>query len=536
MNRLKDWSIRNKIRIPLIIIAVLIVWMATMSYRAMLAIDDEVSQFDNRYFPAISAALNADRDLYQALVAMRAYVELGPQGNAETREALNAERLENYQQAMDRGLLAIDLVAAELPANTAAQYRQQMERWLAHSDQVIAQNNVNDDEALFNAPREYLNTLGERLDELAEASAVNAAQTVRGQTTFQLIQLLVLIGLFVAMGILAPIVLVRPIDLLRERMREIAEGEGDLTARLNVHSNDELGQLAATFNQVIEKLQQSICVVKNVNVELEQAVESLRSVAHSNTGLAEQQHLTIDQVVTAVEEMHGSAMEISGNSNAGADAAGRAQTSVSSGADVSQQANERVAQLSDRLNLSSDAIKRLAEEAQRIASVIDVIRGIAEQTNLLALNAAIEAARAGEQGRGFAVVADEVRALASKTQQSTTDIRGRIENLQTGVNDAVASMERGIEVLGDTVTDVGSAAEAFSSIEQSIDQITNMSIQIAAATEEQTHVVEEINRNLQLISDYSSQSTEQARDLSGLSENLKTRTNELTEVVGRFRV
>ncbi|MHA7880569.1 MAG: methyl-accepting chemotaxis protein [Saccharospirillum sp.] len=536
MSAFRHWSYRNKIRVPLAVLAALIVWMSFQSYRAMVDVDEAVLRFENQYFPAISAALNADRDLYQSLVAMRAYVELGASGGADQRQALDAERLENYQQALDRGLLAISLLEAELPAGAENEYRQQMEAWLAHSNEVIATNDMNDDEALFNAPRDSLNVLGERADELAGTSSNEAAQVVQSQATFQKVQVVVLVGLFVAIGVIAPVVFVRPIDLLRQRMQEIAEGEGDLTARLTVNSKDELGQLAGAFNAVIEKLQQSISVVKGVNGELKGSIESLREVAYSNTRLAEDQHSTIDQVVTAVEEMHGAVREIANNSTQGADAATQAQSAVGNGAEVSQQANNRVAQLSERLNLSSEAIGRLAEEAVNIASVLDVIRGIAEQTNLLALNAAIEAARAGEQGRGFAVVADEVRALASKTQQSTEDIQRRIENLQSGVDDAVESMKQGISVLDETVTDVGSAAGAFSSIEGSIGQISDMSMQIATATEEQSHVVEEINKNLQLISEYSSQSTDQSRSLSELSESLKARSDDLTDVVGRFRV
>lgn len=536
MKSFKHWSLKNKIRLPLLVLALFIFWMSFQSYRAMTNIDAQVAAFDQQYFPAISAALNADRDLYQALVAMREYVELSDGGDRERLEALDAERLENYQQALDRGLNAIQMMGDLLDSNTASQYRSQMQTWLAHSEQVIASNNPNDDIGLFNAPRDSLNALGERLDELADEAATEASITLTAQTNFQLVQVFVLLIVFIAIGIALPLMLVRPIETLRDKMNDIAQGEGDLTARLTARSQDELGQLALAFNAVIEKLQKSISVVKDVNVHLEEGAASLREAASGNIELADEQHQTVDQVVTAVEEMHGAAREIANNSNSGADAANEAQTSVRQGTEVSQQANERVAQLSERLNRSSEAVGRLAEEAVSIASVLDVIRGIAEQTNLLALNAAIEAARAGEQGRGFAVVADEVRALASKTQQSTEDIQKRIETLQTGVDDAVGSMKSGIEVLDLTVTDVAGAAESFKSIEGAITQITDMSMQIATATEEQTHVVEEINKNLQMISDYSSRSSDQSRNLSELAENLKQRTGELSDVVGRFKV
>ena len=536
MKSFKHWSLKNKIRLPLLVLALFIFWMSFQSYRAMTQIDSQVAAFDQQYFPAISAALNADRDLYQALVAMRGYVELGASGDPATRQALNEERLENYQQALDRGLRAIEMMGDQLEPNTAAQYRSQMQAWLAHGDQVIANYDSNDNSDLFNAPRDSLNLLGERLDQLADEAASDASVTLSQQTSFQLLQVIVLVIVFVLIGITLPMMLVRPIEMLRDKMNDIAQGEGDLTARLTASSQDELGQLALAFNAVIEKLQKSISVVKEVNVHLEQGASSLREAAAGNIQLADEQHQTVDQVVTAVEEMHGAAREIANNSNSGADAANEAQHAVGQGTEVSQKANERVAQLSDRLNRSSEAVGRLAEEAVSIASVLDVIRGIAEQTNLLALNAAIEAARAGEQGRGFAVVADEVRALASKTQQSTEDIQKRIETLQAGVDETVGAMKSGIEVLESTVSDVASAADSFRSIEGAISQITDMSMQIATATEEQTHVVEEINKNLQMISDYSSRSSDQSRNLSELAENLKQRTDELSDVVGRFKV
>ncbi|WP_028670957.1 methyl-accepting chemotaxis protein [Saccharospirillum impatiens] len=536
MKSFKHWSLKNKIRLPLLVLALFIFWMSIQSYRAMNSIESEVASFDQQYFPAISAALNADRDLYQALVAMRSYVELAANSDPETLESLNTDRLDNYQQALDRGLNAIQMMGELLEPNTASRYRAQMQAWLAHSDQVIASANMQDDLALFDAPRDSLNALGERLDQLAKDAASDASETLTQQTSFQLVQVGILVVFFVVIGITLPMMLVRPIELLRDKMNDIAQGEGDLTARLTARSQDELGQLADAFNAVIEKLQKSISVVKEVNVHLEQGAASLREAASGNIQLADEQHQTVDQVVTAVEEMHGAAREIANNSNSGADAANDAQQSVGQGTKVSQKANERVAELSERLNRSSEAVGRLADEAVSIASVLDVIRGIAEQTNLLALNAAIEAARAGEQGRGFAVVADEVRALASKTQQSTEDIQKRIETLQSGVDDAVGAMKSGIEVLDKTVTDVAGAADSFSSIEGAISQITDMSMQIATATEEQTHVVEEINKNLQMISDYSSRSSDQSRNLSELAENLKHRTDELSDVVGRFKV
>ena len=536
MKFVKNWSIRNKIRVPLVLVGIFLLWMSWSSYQATASVGKQVHDFDVEFLPSISLVLNADRDLYQSLVALREIMDRRQSLSATRFEALNQERLENHQQTLDRGLEAIERMGANIAPGHAEDFVQKMDAWLQHSNALVAGQVQVENMALFEAPRTLLDNLGARVDELAGESSTMASAIVDSQTIAQLVQLAILVVIFAAAGFLAPYFLVKPIEVLRDRMRDIGQGEGDLTARLAVESKDELGQVAAAFNGVIEKLQKSITVVKQVNFHLEQSTESLREAAGNNIRMADQQHETVDQVVTAVEEMHGAAREIASNSNNGADAATEANNSVETGVRVSRESNQRVAQLSERLNRSSEAVDRLADEAVNIGTVLDVIRGIAEQTNLLALNAAIEAARAGEQGRGFAVVADEVRALASKTQQSTEDIQGRIETLQGGVDEAVDAMKSGIEMLDATVGDVASAAESFETIQGAITRITDMSMQIATATEEQTHVVEEINKNLQMISEFSSEGTEQSRGLSDLAEKLKGHTDELTSVVGSFRV
>jgi len=463
MRFVKNWSIRNKIRVPLILVGVFLLWMSWSSYQAMTSIGNKVHDFETEFLPSISLVLNGDRDLYQSLVAQRELIDRRNRLSSDEREALNQDRIDNHNQTLNRGLEAIERMSNNVEPDLAERFQQQMDAWKAHSDGLVNGTIRVENMDLFEAPRGLLDDLGALIDELAAQASTEASGVADRQIVAQLVQLVILVSIFIAAGFLAPYFLVKPIEVLRDRMRDIGQGEGDLTARLSVESKDELGQVAA-------------------------------------------------------------------------DAATEANNSVESGVRVSRESNSRVAQLSERLNRSSEAVGRLADEAVNIGTVLDVIRGIAEQTNLLALNAAIEAARAGEQGRGFAVVADEVRALASKTQQSTEDIQGRIENLQGGVDEAVVAMKGGIEMLDATVGDVASAAESFETIQGAITRITDMSMQIATATEEQTHVVEEINKNLQMISEFSSEGTEQSRGLSDLAEKLKGHTDELTSVVGNFRV
>lgn len=529
--RLRDWSLYYKIRIPLVLAALLMLVIGALSYRATTSINTQVQTFDESFLPSISAVLNADRDLYQNLVALREY--RASEGAAD--QAL-VDMEENHDQALNRGLLAIDRMQGWLEPGAADEFRDLMAAWAAHTSDLVEDPALSENLELFEAPRTFLDELGQQIDTIAGESASVAVGNTREQTTLQSIQFIALLGLFLLAGILGPIALVKPITALRDRMRDIAQGEGDLTARITVNSQDELGGVADAFNDVIAKLQKSIGTVKAVNKDIVDGASSLKDSASQNIELNDRQHETIDQVVTAVEEMHSAAKEISSNSNQGSDAATEASSSVRRGVEVSQAADKRVHDLAEQLSSSSEALTKLADDADSIGTVLDVIRGIADQTNLLALNAAIEAARAGEQGRGFAVVAEEVRALASQTQQSTEDIRQRIEQLQAGAKSAVDSMASGTAMLNETVEDVSGAADAFATIESAIERITEMSTQIATATEEQTYVVEEINKNLQSISDMSADSNRFSRDLGKLASDLKGQTDELERVVGAFQV
>jgi methyl-accepting chemotaxis protein len=203
---------------------------------------------------------------------------------------------------------------------------------------------------------------------------------------------------------------------------------------------------------------------------------------------------------------------------------------------LAQSARTQVENLAAELEKASAASTSLNEEAQNIASVLDVIRGIAEQTNLLALNAAIEAARAGEQGRGFAVVADEVRSLASKTQQSTEDIQHRIERLQSGVETTVSMMQSGVSQVESTVEDVNTVAESFQQISESISSVKDASTQIATATEEQSSVSEEINQNLTVVADMGRNDLVTAESLQNMADRLQQRVQEVHTLISGYKL
>ncbi|MDP5215071.1 methyl-accepting chemotaxis protein [Pseudoalteromonas tunicata] len=346
--------------------------------------------------------------------------------------------------------------------------------------------------------------------------------------TIMFVFLLLSVG--VAKGISAPIV------HISELLKQIAEGEADLRKRLPVESQDELGHLAQNYNVFIGQLQSLIQQVLNSCQQLLNSVEEVNQLNKSTSvELAEQRDQTM-QVATAVTQMGATIEEIAKNAVETANAAETATGKVHEGMGVVDDTIRYIQTLSGEMKVSGKVIYELAEHTESIGSILSVIRGISEQTNLLALNAAIEAARAGEQGRGFAVVADEVRSLAMRTQTSTEEIQNMIAKLQEGSKNAVGTIESGQIQVDKSVSASNKAGNALRSIDESVDTIKSMSIQMATATEQQNVVVHDINRNIVNISDVTLSTSESAIRSSESCDKLRTLTEELNQLVSRFKV
>ncbi|WP_419183366.1 methyl-accepting chemotaxis protein [Pseudomonas guariconensis] len=249
-----------------------------------------------------------------------------------------------------------------------------------------------------------------------------------------------------------------------------------------------------------------------------------------------QQFREIEQLATASQEMSATAFEVATNAARAAEAALGAEKAVSSGLDVAAGASGAMNQLSREMDASKTLIVRLISNSDQIGSVLDVIRSIADQTNLLALNAAIEAARAGEAGRGFAVVADEVRNLARRTQDSVSEIRQVIETLQTGTKDVVATIESNHSTVQKSVTQVANATQALQTISEAVSIINDMNMQIASAAEEQSAVSEEINRNVTAIKNVTEALTEQADTAAKVGDGLHKTASLQHELMSQFKV
>ncbi|WP_245537264.1 methyl-accepting chemotaxis protein [Thiocystis violascens] len=349
---------------------------------------------------------------------------------------------------------------------------------------------------------------------------------------FGLTMLLVVVSL----ALLTARSVVVPVREAAQAMLDIANGEGDLTRRLDTTGRDEVAEMAAGFNQFAGKTERMVIAVGGATGEIASASEELSAITQSSSAGMDRQRGETQQVATAVTEMSATIKEIAKNAEDAAAAAFAADGHARKGGETVNGVLAANRQLAHEVEQIAASIRRFSAESLSIGSVLDVIRGIAEQTNLLALNAAIEAARAGEQGRGFAVVADEVRILASRTQQSTSEIHRMIENLQGGAQEAVAAIHKGETITADTLEQASQAQEALEQIVQSIGTIRDMNTQIASAAEEQAVAAQEIDRSVVNISDLSEESARNSEHTAAASLELSRLSTELRMLVGQFKV
>ncbi len=317
---------------------------------------------------------------------------------------------------------------------------------------------------------------------------------------------------------------------------DLASGEGDLTRRLPEEGQDEFSTLSRAFNRFAEKIRQLVQRVAGTGSQLQHAAETMTETSLRTREKMDLQEGKIEEVATAMNQMTATVERVAQNAVDASEAARSADQEAQSGNQVVNEVVQAINELAGEVGNTSQMILSLKDNAEQIGSVLDVIRGIAEQTNLLALNAAIEAARAGEQGRGFAVVADEVRTLASRTQESTEEIQSMIEKLQQGANAAVSAMQSGQQKTEFTVQRAGSAGEALTAITEAVSRIAEMNAHIAHAAEEQSTVARDINRNVSEIHGLSSEAVSGAEQAAEASKALQTMAEELQQVISVFRV
>nr|WP_019366124.1 MULTISPECIES: methyl-accepting chemotaxis protein [Pseudomonas] len=347
--------------------------------------------------------------------------------------------------------------------------------------------------------------------------------------------LVAVVAIIVLLGLLLQ-TLLRPLRDLTRAMDNIAEGEGDLTRRLPVEARDEFGALATAFNRFVARIHDSIRNVAQSSSELNQVSRLVLDASTASMQQSDNQSQRTNSVAAAINELGAAAQEIAGNAAHASSDASTARMQGEEGRKVLGEALQAMQALSQKIGTSCDHIEALNGKAANIGQILDVIRGISEQTNLLALNAAIEAARAGEAGRGFAVVADEVRSLASRTQSSAQQIHQMIEELQTGSRDAVQLMRESQEQSTHSMSVAERAGARLDSVTQLIGDIDGQNQSVAAATEEQTAVVETLNMDISEINLLNQQSVANLESTLQACTALEQEAARLQHLVGGFRI
>lgn len=549
MIKFKDISFILKLRSVLILISLLLLLVSMLGWRGVSMLTHEVEDLSHKFMPAMNDLLQADRDLYQALTAGWLTLTVEP-GSQKFQEAIK-DRDENIGQAVDRVKRFSKEMEMTSEMNASVdEFLKLINTWEQKSKAIIdarssdyseearakAFNDYSDSDNQFQKARDEIDKLTE-LSEVASSEAVTNSELIASNARITLLSIASFgIILCVIISIWFPNLISKPLKRVMESLKQFAEGEGDLTRRIEIDGDDEFGRLSVLFNGFVDKLQEIISQVSDVTSRLATTSEELSAITKQSSDSVQVQRHETDQVATALNQMTATATEVARNATQTATSARESDEQVVKGKSQVESTTNSISQLASEVAVAADSIKQLENQSLEIGNVIDVIQSIAEQTNLLALNAAIEAARAGEQGRGFAVVADEVRTLASRTQKSTLEIRDIIERVQAGATHAVRSVESGHEKAKMTVIAAEETSLTLEAIVKEVSVISENTTQIASAAEEQRTVTEEVSRSVSNISDGATQSAEGAEQTARASEELSQLAVQQKNLIARFRV
>ncbi|ELI9681174.1 methyl-accepting chemotaxis protein [Vibrio vulnificus] len=451
-------------------------------------------------------------------------------GFTQSEFQLLKQAQQNSDALVNMEVKAMNAVKGLYP-DSSGNYTRRAEPDMAMAAKLLHSKEYHQEKAKIMAPiDEFFKELEARTSHQFEAAAHDVRTTVMiGNVSLIVVFVIAIIGY-----VLVNRKVVKPIDQMANILKEV-DVNSDLTLRVDDKSNNELGVIGTTINKVLISYAKTINKINQVNDTISNISEAIQSITHKNISMAGQQNQEMEMAATAMEEMTAALSNVAQSTNMAEQYAGSAEKEASTSKSVFDKTTREFSDLEGEFTNTSQIIQQLAEESSNVGNVLDVIKAIAEQTNLLALNAAIEAARAGEQGRGFAVVADEVRSLAQRTQDSTGEIESIIMTLQEKAKQSTSTIQSSADKMQSTRSNMGVANEALGTIQGSAVEIHKLNTSIAAATEEQLAVSDEISSNLANIKNLSSEMNEAINQLGPIVVDLQRNVDDLNGVIKHIR-